>query len=188
MGALKRRKKAVHDPRLRARAEKRARVRRGWTAEEDSRIWQVVHARSEGGGWSKLARLFCDRTDDALRHRYERIAKRVATVGAAAAAAAPPAAAPPPSLPPVLGGRGMWTPAETATLEAAVANFGLQWHRIAERLPGRSMRSVRHHYNRLQRGTSQVVSRSKGAERTPGEGQGQVQSQEHQREGESEAE
>ena len=140
------------------RAGKRERVRRGWTADEDARIWEFV--RVHGSGWSKLATSFDNRTDDSLRNRYRRIAKRIAArqaAGAGAVAGALPASA----LHLAMGGRGMWTADETRALEEAVANYGMQWHLVAERLPGRGVRSVRHHYDRLRRGTSQVASNRK---------------------------
>ena len=163
--------KAVRDPRLRARAEKRARVRRGWTVRK-TRASGGLHARSEGGGWSKLAKLLRSHGRRAAPPvRAYRKARRRRRRG---------------------GGGGVGGAAGSGVAAVVAAGAGRAWHVDAGRdggsggefwaamaphrgASGRSMRSVRHHYNRLQRGTSQVVSRSKGAERTPGEGQGQGQ-------------
>ena len=187
MGALKSAKGGAR-PAPAARAEKRARVRRGWTAEEDSRIWQVVHARSGAAGGANRETL--------LRSHGRRAAPPVR----AYASASPPSAR-------RRRRRRRRQRRRRRRCRRCWAGVACGRRQRRQRLRRRwqilgcngtaspnasrvGACAVRHHYNRLQRGTSRVVSRSKGAERTPGEGQGQgqVQSPEHEREGESEAE
>ena len=187
MGALEEaQREAVRDPRLRARAEKRARVRRGWTAEEDSRIWRVVHARSGAAGGansrdsSAIAKTRCATgtsvSQSARRRRRAAAARRWRRRQRRRRRRC----------------RRCWAGVACGRRQRR-RRLRRRWHAMAphRRTPPGSEHAQR--ASPLQPAAARHIAggeRSKGAERTPGEGQGQgqVQSQEHEREGESEAE
>lgn len=104
-------------------------VKKGWTSAEDATILAM---RARGSRWAEIARQLTDRTDDSVRTRYKRLAKKEASgvVGAA---------------------QNEMFSAEEDEVIAYLSAAGASWPEIAAELPGRTRNCVRVRWQRALR-------------------------------------
>ena len=126
-------------------AEEDMKGRRGWTKYEDTRILDFVHVH--GKKWRMLALCMQNRSDDALRNRYNRLMGEHTTV---------------PRMPRLSCAlRSSWTEEEDSYLLRAVETRNRKWSKIGGELK-RTPHACRNRYNRLMfgRNTHEEVASS----------------------------
>ena len=168
--------------------------RLSWSPEEDAKI--VASVREHGCKWRQIAAMFEGRSDDAVRNRWNRVkdlpihndgkepapkrqkqAKSAActpsskpnTDKAAERSRTPPQAdaAESPTQESEKPERVSWSRQEDDMIVRSVTEIGNKWHKIAQRLPGRTEHAIRNRFARLQ----SLASRGKPILLTSGHGQ-----------------
>lgn len=145
--------------------------RLSWSAEDDAKI--VASVRQHGCKWRLIASFFAGRSDDAVRNRFNRVKDLPEHNDGRAAPPKPPkpvTSRPPAgvngSTPPRASrhaphlslddadddrrDRVSWSRQEDETILRSVGEVGHKWHRIAQRLPGRTEHAIRNRFARLQ--------------------------------------
>jgi len=124
-----------------------------WTNEEDQLIAEGV--RRYGNKWSRIVEMLPtaqDRTDDAVRNRWQRLQrkqKRQEAMAARGGRAASGDYGEDGSLAPSKHG-DMWTKEEDLTIDEGVKMHGFKWRAIAAVLPGRTESGCRNRWIRNQ--------------------------------------
>jgi len=133
--------------------------RLSWSVEDDAKIVQSV--REHGYKWRLIASFFEGRSDDAVRNRWNRVKDLpVHNDGRAAPPKAPKSvakAAAERSHHPNLDEDGedrrervSWSLQEDEMILRSVGEIGHKWHKIAQRLSGRTEHAIRNRFARLQ--------------------------------------
>lgn len=108
-------------------------ARRVWTKEEDEII--RTHASTPKPQWRVIASLLNERSDDAVRNRWNRLTQHQSQKNAYRS---------------VTKGRHAWSTAEDETIWRFVRAQGKQWNKLCARMPTRSRNAIRNRYYRLE--------------------------------------